>query len=108
MVEGVKVFGAYANLERCLLWGNGVHGVLLDNPGGLSLSACTIRDHAKGSGIYVRAPFVGLFSPISELTVAADCVFERNVWGDVVRDPEGNENYPYPDDYDSEGDYETP
>ena len=50
-----------------------------------TLVACTLRDHAAGDkkwsgcGVYVDTLSNG------KATVGADCVFERNAGGDVVR-----------------------
>ena len=82
----VKDEGTKATLERCELWANRCGGLLVEGGGDLSLSACSVRDHAKRGlsrayGVYVAAG--------SSATVGADCVFARNVGGDVVRQEEG-------------------
>ena len=66
-------------LERCELWGNADRGVCVVG-GNATLTACTIRDHARGraSGVHVWGG--------GSAAVGADCVFARNAGGDVVRE----------------------
>ena len=76
--------GTRGRLEGCELWGNADGGVVVQEEAHPTLASCIFRDHAdglwrnSGSGVYV---FHG-----SNATVGADCVFERNAGGDVVRE----------------------
>ena len=75
----MDVNGARGRLERCELWGNADGGVYVWEGGNPTLAACTLRDHSTGiaTGVYVVAG--------SNAAVGADCIFARNVGGDVVR-----------------------
>ena len=79
-------------LERCELWGNEDASVVVQSGDDPTLAACTVRDHVhrragrrvggypwSGCGVYVWDDAEG------KATVGADCVFERNARGDVVR-----------------------
>ena len=70
----LNCYMAGGRLERCELWGNAKGGVRVRGVGGFTLAACTLRDH-RAAGVYAD----------SDLTVGADCVFARNVGGNVVR-----------------------
>ena len=80
--------GTKGRLERCDIWSNmEAPGVEVKKGGDLTLIGCIIRDHrtsrfveGSGVGLFVRANAGGV-------TVGADCVFARNAWGDVVREP---------------------
>ena len=86
---GIIVYGegSQGRMERCELWGNAIGGLLVRDGGDPTLAACTIRDHAAGSG---RGSGCGVYvhsSAFGKGTVEADCIFVGNAGGDVVRDP---------------------
>ena len=71
-------------MEGCELWGNAAGGVQVQDEGDIFLMSCSLHDHTAGkaAGVYVDASAGGL------VTVGADCVFARNVRGDIVRQTE--------------------
>ena len=84
----MEVYGGRPRLEGCDIWGNVECGVKVKGEGDPTLAGCTIRDHAAGGyrsysgcGVYVHPTATG------RATVGADCVFERNAAGGVVREP---------------------
>ena len=76
-------------LEDCEIWANLAAGVEVQKGANVALTRCTIRDHrgvfghleylGSGCGVYIAA------DAKCEATIGADCVFARNVFGDVVR-----------------------
>ena len=75
-------------VERCSIWGNHLGGVWAQQQGDPTVVGCVIRDHTWGDwafGIHVD------FSSHRLATIGVDCVFARNVSGDLVREePEPN------------------
>ena len=74
---------ARGRLERCELWGNANGGVYVWGGGDPTLAACILRDHAAGQYAWSGC---GVYVEDGKVTVGADCVFARNVRGDVVRE----------------------
>ena len=86
---GVLISRSKGRLEGNQIWGNMDCGVIVTNEGDPTIAGCTIRDHAgvgdedssepsKGCGVYVCDSAPG------RATIQPDCVFARNVGGDVV------------------------
>ena len=86
-LDGLLILNYKSNtrLESCEIFGNGLNGVRKSLDGNLTLTGCTIRDHAGrstskdcGCGLYLE---YGVAMP-----VMTGCVFARNAKGDVVRE----------------------